>query len=382
MPLFSVVVPTRNRPVELETNLRGLGQLDFSDVEIIVSDNSGEECARVNEAVFNRQSFPGTARLVRPGRELNMVDHWNFALSQATGEYIGIVTDRMTLLPHSLSAIAGVIKATGTDCISYPHTNLSWNARSYALHPPLRPVKAERMSSAEVVRSFANSKFTKNCPRLLNSFTSQSAMSKIRSVFGSVVGGIAPDYNFLFRYLATHDTYVHIDRQFLADHSPASSNGMAVTRNRNNLASSDFIARMLDQQKNDLAVGPIPQNYRIGPNVILRELLICVRDAGPVQGVSEVAPGPFYALARSKLKKFVRFNDPGSSEIIDDLEQYRVKNGLSALSALKNLQFASARLSNTLWARGLRRATNPAGGSEEATARAARVAAILKELDR
>src|SRR5437867_4242176 len=83
VPLFSVVMPTRNRGHLLRYALRSALAQTFSDYEIVVSDNSSSD---TTAQVVAELTGP-RVKYVRTDRVMAMPDSWEFALDQARGEY-------------------------------------------------------------------------------------------------------------------------------------------------------------------------------------------------------------------------------------------------------------------------------------------------------
>ena len=103
MTRISVIIPTRNRAHLLRTALQSVTeQVGFDGFEVVVSDNSLDQSA---EAVAAEFAGP-KVRYVPTGEDLDVYGSWNFALSQAKGEYSLLLADDDCLLPDALSKIA------------------------------------------------------------------------------------------------------------------------------------------------------------------------------------------------------------------------------------------------------------------------------------
>ena len=102
--IFSIVIPTRNRPGFLKSSLLSVLSQDFVDFEIIISDNSSPHFSNkvkslISSIVDHRINY------IRPTSELPMAEHWEWAAKHATGEYIGILTDRMVFKKNALTKL-------------------------------------------------------------------------------------------------------------------------------------------------------------------------------------------------------------------------------------------------------------------------------------
>src|SRR2546423_6112022 len=94
-PLFSIVIPTRNRGHLLKSALQSALDQRFSDYEIVVSNN----CSSDNTAAVVEEVGGSTVRMVRPRQVLSMPDHWEFALDHARGQYVTYLSDDDALCP-------------------------------------------------------------------------------------------------------------------------------------------------------------------------------------------------------------------------------------------------------------------------------------------
>ncbi|MDR1896784.1 MAG: glycosyltransferase [Prevotellaceae bacterium] len=83
-PKYTIIIPTRNSLEYLKDAIESVLSQPFSDYELIVSDNHSDD--DTHEYV-NSISHPNL-RLIKPGKGLSMVDHWEWALTYATGEWI------------------------------------------------------------------------------------------------------------------------------------------------------------------------------------------------------------------------------------------------------------------------------------------------------
>jgi len=102
---FSILLPTRNRVRYLEFALQTVLRQDYSDWEVIVSDNDSEEdvaglCRSLNDA---------RVRYYRTSEFLPVTDNWNNALSRSTGDYVIMLGDDDALMRGHLRTMARLI---------------------------------------------------------------------------------------------------------------------------------------------------------------------------------------------------------------------------------------------------------------------------------
>ena len=86
MTRVTILLPTRNRADTLAFALQTLLRIDDDRLEILVSDNAGEDGTR--DVVLGQSD--ARLRYINPGRRLAMSQHWEFALAHATGDWLGM----------------------------------------------------------------------------------------------------------------------------------------------------------------------------------------------------------------------------------------------------------------------------------------------------
>ena len=131
---FSIVIPTQDRAKLLSVAVEHAMQLEHSDFEVIVSDNSTTaEMHGMNLEALRGYDDAPNFRLVRPPRVLSPPAHFEFALEHAAGDYVAYLTDKMVVFPHALADVEAVIGATGADIVN-------WACAEYFLEDPDSPL--------------------------------------------------------------------------------------------------------------------------------------------------------------------------------------------------------------------------------------------------
>lgn len=87
-PKLSILIPTYNYGRYLEETVDSVLAQDFKDYELIVSDDCSSDDT---ERVMSRYRDDGRVRYHRHGKNLGMVENWNWCLTEARGEYIKFV---------------------------------------------------------------------------------------------------------------------------------------------------------------------------------------------------------------------------------------------------------------------------------------------------
>lgn len=118
MPLFSIVIPTRNRARYLRFALQACIEQEFGDYEIVVSDNNSTD----DTAKLVRKLDNGKVRYFHTGQNLSITDSFEFGILKATGEYVLLLADDEAYKPAALFRLKQVIDATAAPVISFGRT--------------------------------------------------------------------------------------------------------------------------------------------------------------------------------------------------------------------------------------------------------------------
>jgi glycosyltransferase involved in cell wall biosynthesis len=114
---FSLVIPTRHRPRFVAQALAFISRQAYADYEVIVSDNYTDETRSCRAVV--EQSGAANVRYVRPQSPVGMVENWTFASQFPTGDYVLYFTDKMFLLPDTLSRAARCLEQVDADIVNW-----------------------------------------------------------------------------------------------------------------------------------------------------------------------------------------------------------------------------------------------------------------------
>ena len=120
---ITVAIPTiEGRETYLASCLRTCTGQDDDDLEILVSDNSVSRAARdVVEAIGDPR-----IRYVAPPRYLPMSSHWDFVLSQVTGDWLTFIGDDDGLMPDAIRRVRQIIADVGNIPIHHALCDYRW----------------------------------------------------------------------------------------------------------------------------------------------------------------------------------------------------------------------------------------------------------------
>jgi len=114
-PLFSILIPTRNRAYLLGDALHSVLSQSLGDFEIIVSDNYSEDNTELVTKSFkdSRIKYYNTGKFLLnswdPENKKYMKSNWDHAYSKATGQFIWLIGDDDYFLPNALENVKRII---------------------------------------------------------------------------------------------------------------------------------------------------------------------------------------------------------------------------------------------------------------------------------
>src|SRR6267378_6865366 len=117
-PLFTVIIPTKDRAPYLYHTLRTCSLQEYENLEIIVSDDGSTDDTRavVEEAARKDPRI----RYVTPGAGVGMLDNFEFALDQVKPGYVLALGGDDGLLPHGIRGMRDVLRDTGQEMLAWP----------------------------------------------------------------------------------------------------------------------------------------------------------------------------------------------------------------------------------------------------------------------
>jgi glycosyltransferase involved in cell wall biosynthesis len=232
---FSVVIPTRDATYTLRSTLQTCLAQDFEDCEIIVSDNQSSPATRqvVDDLADHRLKYVRTPHL------LAMTDSWEFAVAQASGEYVTLLGDNDGLLLHALPEIDRIIRMLDTKilrwesvCYNWPDLPVQEYASANELLIPLKQTNyyhpIRRRTSNRMIPAVLNSPNSyAQLPMIYASAIHHSLIARLRDHNGRVFRSQYPDVysGFAFAHLA--GTYHSVDAPMNINALSGKSTGFA-----------------------------------------------------------------------------------------------------------------------------------------------------------
>lgn len=199
-PLFSIVIPTRNRSHLLPHALRSALSQDFDDFEIVIAANDCKDNTR--EVVQNMATR--RVRYFETDKMLTMPENWEFAWTKAKGKYVTYLCDDDALVPSALKVLAEKTLDGTPPVISWEDTIYyysDWhdaniqNALLLFFHGN---TDVEDIDASTMHKQLSQFDFPWSCPipKLLNCAVNREYFENWRTRLGKIFFPIAPDYSF------------------------------------------------------------------------------------------------------------------------------------------------------------------------------------------
>ncbi len=133
-PMFSIVIPTRERHKTLAYSMRSVLQQDYPGFELIIQDN----CSSQETANVVRSYRSPKIKYNRAPYTLPMNENWEQALALCEGRYIFYLGDDDAMMPDGMALAAAILERAPMDV-------LMWEKYTYWWEDALEPAVAGRM---------------------------------------------------------------------------------------------------------------------------------------------------------------------------------------------------------------------------------------------
>lgn len=226
MKKVSVVIPTRNRAHLLRFALKSVLAQNYKNLEIIVCDNYSKDQTREVVASFCNRDI----KYVRTNKVLSMPDNWEFALGQASGDYITYVSDDSYLLPESVKIAQMELEKFRESVVVWRHCayfSSEWFefARRNILYIPKTTSQSLILDSKENLKKLfdLNEDVAYIIPQMLNSMCHRSVIEKVIKKQGRFFLPSSPDFSSAAATLINNPKYLLLDRVlYISGVTPAS----------------------------------------------------------------------------------------------------------------------------------------------------------------
>ncbi|WP_315762131.1 glycosyltransferase [Sphingomonas sp. Y38-1Y] len=237
MTTITIIIPTHNRQTYAAAAVAKIASV-LPQAQIVVSDTSADDGLRT---MLSGQVPAGIElAYMRPGRKMDVVSHFEFALSHATGDYVMFLGDDDCVGP-GLTDVAewaarnrvDAVFSYGTKFIAnyfWPGVRSRFYGDGYAgslfVHRfdgaarRIDPIAALQEALRDLGRGLGT------MPRLYHGLVARTLIERVRARFGTVFGGVTPDIYSAALISALAENAWQVDYPFcLPGGSPSSTAG-------------------------------------------------------------------------------------------------------------------------------------------------------------
>jgi glycosyltransferase involved in cell wall biosynthesis len=270
---FSVVMCTRNRPEIVKYAILALQNQSFEDFEVILSDNSDPEIKKQNQEFIAQLEFQ-QLKYITPEKVLSMHDNYNFGLNEASGEYIGISTDKFFFKQYAFKDLYSFLRNNAVDIINYnanvcfwhPERKFPWSYRhfpasyqggayrrsDFEFYNPKEELAKLRFWDVRLEDRGIHFKFGK----IFFGFYHHTLIDKIKSKYGQLFYPISCDHSSLPLALNLAEKTVFYHRPLISAVDNFIGNGAKIERDYN--SAIEFLKTCTDDVSQLLSSLPIP----------------------------------------------------------------------------------------------------------------------------
>lgn len=224
---FSIIIPTQNRPGLMGLAVRYALTQNYSNIELIVSDNSTtDDYKEKNKLELKRHNQDNRLLLVSPPKVLSAPEHFEFILQYATGDYVLYLTDKMMLLPDTLDRTELAIRETGAEIINWLDISINFDdfqktPESEVLQSSLRtsdtffhkydPINELKIKASGFTPRTRQSKESYVTGKICFGCFSSELIERIKSYSGCLFGGSTHDYSAMVQGLCVAEGSAILD---------------------------------------------------------------------------------------------------------------------------------------------------------------------------
>ena len=228
-PLLSIVIPVKNNTGTLEFTVDTVLKQSYSNIEIVISNNSRQENLKHLVEKFNDSRI----KYICPDKTMNFSGDWNFSLTGATGDYVTFLGDDDAALPVSYEiGMKYLIK--NSQCV------FTWKKLNYNWTNHIIPEKRNYISgdfNNEIFILDSNKSLNKFCkfligynqlPCIYNSIVPIEIINKVKSKTksGKFFGGIIPDVYSSFAVASEINNYYYYNSPITINGASDKSSGV------------------------------------------------------------------------------------------------------------------------------------------------------------
>ncbi|WP_190650155.1 glycosyltransferase [Sphaerospermopsis sp. FACHB-1094] len=272
-PLFSIVIPTRERHQTLFYSIQSVLEQSYSNFELIIMDN----CS--SEETYNAVHHFNDSRIkyFRSDTRLWIWDNWELGISKANGDYIFVLGDDDGLVPDGIEYAYKLLQEFSCDIVSWhrpqywwPNEEITWNSQRLFIH--FLPILGQTFlhDSQTILEQFYENLYFENLPMIYNSFVSRKIIEKIKEISSG---------KYITRSTPAGDVYsgivnAHIVPKYIYTYRPISIAGISP---KSSGTSTAYLSKHSQVRSFTFKEGGFEENKSFHPSLIPSQSIeICV----------------------------------------------------------------------------------------------------------
>jgi glycosyltransferase involved in cell wall biosynthesis len=214
-PKYSILIPTRNSVEYLKDSINSVISQDFTDYELIVSDN----CSVDNTCEYVKSIENSNIRLLKTPEPMEMSDHYEWVLAQAQGEWVIILGTDDGVMPYFfklLEHLTKIAKSKGVNVINSVRAYFFWKGDyndmygNCAVDYSARAIYRIRFAKWSILEATIGNKFYIDLPQMyttsiVNKIVIEKCKNKNEGMFYSL---FPPDANGAANICLMEDRYL------------------------------------------------------------------------------------------------------------------------------------------------------------------------------
>lgn len=240
---FSIIIPTKNRQYTALHAIKSCTLSRYDKIEIVVTDCSDDDSLRSQTKNLSDVRI----KYFYHSDNLSMKENWEFGVSQATGDYIGIIGDDDALMPDGLVLASELLKLDPAPVLSCYGPSYKWpdypllNRQNFiSLKLPTTVIK-EKKPIVRLLKYYNFEHSSGTGPGIYHGLVSKKFLQMLKAKRGAFFVDPVPDFDSGYCTLLYADHYLRTTYPiFVSGHCGASNSGAMQTRSSNSEALSRF----------------------------------------------------------------------------------------------------------------------------------------------
>lgn len=258
-PLITFVLPTRNRPSLVRQAVNALIQQSYSNLEIVVVDNSDDDETRTALA-----SCRDPRLRVQATGGLNMPENWEEALAAGSGSYVVLVNDKTIFKKDAAERLFESMHGRSEPFLTFV---IGKCGTSDGAQPSPTVV-----DNAEVVRHALDARidlYQRLAPRGTNMIVRRDWLCTVKERYGLLCRPVSPDYSLSTFLLESNPTSLHLS-EVLAEVIPQAPSNTHLVQDKPRADEGYFKTLGLREEE---FFSHVPLNVFLVNNLLLNDVL-------------------------------------------------------------------------------------------------------------